>query len=212
MNYPIQCILLFHSFPLFLPRCYYGETSLRSFWHLIRGSPKVLLAYMWDIWLICLYLSVCQSHKCNVCLPLFIQYYSPSNFVYMLIFICFSSQFSCLAAVPSTSGPAADNFDEVNTPQTGLFPWAPGDPGPSPGLSHFPTPRHRSGPVFILRLFVTENYEQRRIGPCVITADHRVYVEVCLCVCLFCAYLPFWCTLSMLSSSKNRLWIFSTLF
>ncbi|XP_039979261.1 transforming growth factor beta receptor type 3 [Xiphias gladius] len=86
--------------------------------------------------------------------------------------------FSCLAAVPSTSGPAADNFDEVNTPQTGLFPWAPGDPGPSPGLSHFPTPRHRSGPVFILRLFVTENYEQRRIGPCVITADHRVYVEI----------------------------------
>ncbi|XP_022603644.1 transforming growth factor beta receptor type 3-like [Seriola dumerili] len=88
--------------------------------------------------------------------------------------------FSCLAAVPSSSGPAADNVDETNSPQAGLSPWTPGDPGPDPGRSHLPTPRHRSGPVLILRLFVTENYEQRLIGPCVITAGHRVYVEVCV--------------------------------
>ncbi|XP_071330640.1 transforming growth factor beta receptor type 3 isoform X2 [Trachinotus anak] len=86
--------------------------------------------------------------------------------------------FSCLAGVPSPSGPAAGNIDEANTPQAGLIPWAPEDPGLDPGLSHLPTPRHRSGPVLILRLFVTENYEERRIGPCVITAGHRVYVEI----------------------------------
>lgn len=95
---------------------------------------------------------------------------------------CLSSQFSCLASVPSTSGPTADNVDEENTPQAGLVPWAPGYPGPDPGVSDLPTPRHRSGPMLILRLFVTENYELRRIGPCVITAGHRVYVEVCVCV------------------------------
>ncbi|AWP18474.1 putative transforming growth factor beta receptor type 3-like [Scophthalmus maximus] len=86
--------------------------------------------------------------------------------------------FSCLASVPSTSGPTADNVDEENTPQAGLVPWAPGYPGPDPGVSDLPTPRHRSGPMLILRLFVTENYELRRIGPCVITAGHRVYVEI----------------------------------
>ncbi|KAF0032343.1 hypothetical protein F2P81_014633 [Scophthalmus maximus] len=89
-------------------------------------------------------------------------------------------QFSCLASVPSTSGPTADNVDEENTPQAGLVPWAPGYPGPDPGVSDLPTPRHRSGPMLILRLFVTENYELRRIGPCVITAGHRVYVECVL--------------------------------
>ncbi|XP_040917538.1 transforming growth factor beta receptor type 3 isoform X2 [Toxotes jaculatrix] len=86
--------------------------------------------------------------------------------------------FSCVAAIPTPSGPAADNVDEANTSQAGLVPWAPADPGPDPGLSHLPTPRHRSGPVLILRLFVTENYEQKRVGPCVITAGHRVYVEI----------------------------------
>ncbi|KAA8585609.1 hypothetical protein FQN60_004303 [Etheostoma spectabile] len=60
----------------------------------------------------------------------------------------------------------------------GPIPWAPEDPGPDPGLSHLPTPRRRSGPVLSLKLFVTESYKQRRIGPCVITADHRVYVEI----------------------------------
>ncbi|GAA6215470.1 transforming growth factor beta receptor type 3-like [Lates japonicus] len=81
--------------------------------------------------------------------------------------------FSCLVAVPTPSGPAAGT-----PPQAGLVPWAPGDAGPEPGLSRLPTPRHRSGPVLTLRLFVTKNYEQKRIGPCVITAGHRVYVEI----------------------------------
>lgn len=92
---------------------------------------------------------------------------------------CFSSQFSCLAAVPALPGPAHGNDVDVNIPQAGLVPWAPEGPGPDPGPSHLPTPRHRSGPVLILKLFVTENYEEGRIGPCVVTAGHRVYVEVC---------------------------------
>lgn len=112
-------------------------------------------------------LSVHLSHKCPI------QYVSVPHHV----IFCFSSQFSCLVAVPSPSGPAAGT-----PPQDGLVPWAPGDGGPEPGLSRLPTPRHRSGPVLTLRLFVTENYEQKRIGPCVVTAGHRVYVEVCVSV------------------------------
>ncbi|XP_037646946.1 transforming growth factor beta receptor type 3 isoform X2 [Sebastes umbrosus] len=86
--------------------------------------------------------------------------------------------FSCLAAVPTLPGSDDGDDVDVNTPPAGLVPWAPEGPGPDPGLSHLPTPRRRSGPVLILKLFVTESYEQRRIGPCVITADHRVYVEI----------------------------------
>ncbi|XP_070836278.1 transforming growth factor beta receptor type 3 [Chaetodon trifascialis] len=86
--------------------------------------------------------------------------------------------FSCLVAVPTLSSPADAGDVDVNTPQAGLVPWAPEGPGPDPGLSHLPTPRRRSGPALTLKLFVTERYEQERIGPCVITADHRVYVEI----------------------------------
>lgn len=85
--------------------------------------------------------------------------------------------FTCLAAVPALTGPA-DGVDDVNASHAGPVPWAPDGPGPDPGPSHPPTPRHRSGPALVLRLFVTENYEQRRIGPCVVTADHRVYAEI----------------------------------
>ncbi|KAM9346014.1 LOW QUALITY PROTEIN: transforming growth factor beta receptor type 3 [Symphorus nematophorus] len=88
----------------------------------------------------------------------------------------FGIHFSCLAAVPSL--PSRADSDDVNTPQAGLIPWAPEGPGPDPGLGHLPTPRHRSGPALILKLSVTEDYEPERIGPCVITADHRVYVEI----------------------------------
>nr|XP_019961916.1 PREDICTED: transforming growth factor beta receptor type 3-like [Paralichthys olivaceus] len=82
-------------------------------------------------------------------------------------------RFSCLAAAPSVAGPAAGDVEEANTPRAGLVPWA-----PDPTLSHLPTPRHRPGPVLILTLFVTEDYEQTRNGPCVVTAGHRVYVEI----------------------------------
>ncbi|XP_031150990.1 transforming growth factor beta receptor type 3 [Sander lucioperca] len=89
-----------------------------------------------------------------------------------------SVHFSCSSRVPALPRSADGDDVDVNSSQAGLLPWAPEGPGPDPGLSHLPTPRHRSGPVLILKLFVTESYEQRRIGPCVITADHRVYVEI----------------------------------
>lgn len=100
-------------------------------------------------------------------------------------------QFTCLTAVPALTGPA-DDVDDVNVhaPHAGPAPLAPDGPGPDPGLSHLPTPRHRSGPALVLRLFVAENYEQRRIGPCVVTADHRVYVEVWVCVVYFLCVFP----------------------
>ncbi|KAG8006465.1 Transforming growth factor beta receptor type 3 [Nibea albiflora] len=90
-------------------------------------------------------------------------------------------QFSCLAAVPAFPGPDDDDDGadvNVNTPEAGLVPGEHEGPGPDPELSHLPVPRHRPGPVLTLKLFVTESYEQGRIGPCVITADHRVYVEI----------------------------------
>ncbi|CAK6960313.1 transforming growth factor beta receptor type 3 [Scomber scombrus] len=86
--------------------------------------------------------------------------------------------FSCLATVSSPSSPASEDDNSVNTPPTGLVPWAPRGPGPDPGLSQPLTPRQRSGPVLILKLFVSERYDQKRVGPCVITANHRVYFEI----------------------------------
>ena len=112
-------------------------------------------------------------HECHKHL-----YYS-SFFVSHHLIFCVSPQFSCLAAGPSVAAPAADGVQEVNTPRAGLVHWAPGGPaGPDPALGPLPAPRHRPGPVLTLRLFVTEDYEQKRIGPCVVTAGHRVYVEV----------------------------------
>ncbi|CAJ1075669.1 transforming growth factor beta receptor type 3-like [Xyrichtys novacula] len=87
--------------------------------------------------------------------------------------------FSCLAAVPAPlPGPAESNEDGVNTPLVGLVPWIPKDLGPDMRPSHLPISRYRSWPVLVLRLFVSEGYEQGRDGPCVITADHRVFVEI----------------------------------
>ncbi|XP_056462370.1 transforming growth factor beta receptor type 3-like [Gadus chalcogrammus] len=36
----------------------------------------------------------------------------------------------------------------------------------------------RAGPVLALRLFVSESFQRSRTGPCVVIADHRVYVEI----------------------------------
>ncbi|KAI4798253.1 hypothetical protein KUCAC02_022178 [Chaenocephalus aceratus] len=88
--------------------------------------------------------------------------------------------FSCLAGVPPPLLRSV-SVDNVNSPENNPVPWATegSDPGSDPGLSSLPTqPRNKSWPVLILKLFVTESYEQRRIGPCVITADQRVYVEI----------------------------------
>ncbi|XP_075999113.1 transforming growth factor beta receptor type 3 [Genypterus blacodes] len=83
----------------------------------------------------------------------------------------FGIHFSCVAAVPSP-------VDVVSHLQAELLPWSPKGPELNPGPRHLPAPRHRTGPVLILKLFVTESYEQRQIGPCVVSADQRVYVEI----------------------------------
>uniref|UniRef100_A0A3Q3LMA7 Endoglin, like n=2 Tax=Mastacembelus armatus TaxID=205130 RepID=A0A3Q3LMA7_9TELE len=89
-----------------------------------------------------------------------------------------SIQFSCWMAVPSPPGPAADNIDEANPVQVGLVPWGPEVPNPNSEFHQPPGHRQGSKPVLLLKLFVAEDYEQRRIGPCVVTADHRVYAEI----------------------------------
>ncbi|XP_047426796.1 transforming growth factor beta receptor type 3 isoform X2 [Mugil cephalus] len=94
--------------------------------------------------------------------------------------------FSCMASIPSPLSPTAataddnsdDDEDNVHHPQTGLVPWVPDGPGSDSGLGHLPLLRHRSGPVLLLKLFVNERYEHSQVGPCVITADQRVYVEI----------------------------------
>lgn len=103
----------------------------------------------------------------------------------------FSSQFSCLATFPTLPSPADSIDGEVKTPQTGLVLWTPQDSEPVQELSHLPASRHKSEPLLILKLFVTERYEQRRIGPCVIPADQRVYVEVCVCSTFSMFIFPF---------------------
>uniref|UniRef100_A0A8C8M845 ZP domain-containing protein n=1 Tax=Oncorhynchus tshawytscha TaxID=74940 RepID=A0A8C8M845_ONCTS len=65
--------------------------------------------------------------------------------------------FSCFAAVPSVPSLPVEQ---------------PTLQGPGP------LPRARAGPLVSLQLFVTEGYEQRQTGPCTITADNRVYVEL----------------------------------
>ncbi|CAL8302456.1 unnamed protein product [Merluccius merluccius] len=75
---------------------------------------------------------------------------------------------SCFSASPPVD-------DDVTS-----TPWGGGDsqdPG-SGGGGLLPAPRPRAGPVLVLRLFVSESFQQSRIGPCVVIADHRVYVEI----------------------------------
>lgn len=130
-------------------------------------------------------------HVSYLCLTLYIFYLYYSFRITNQCLPYFSFQFSCLATFPTLPSPADSIDAEANTPQTGLVLWTPLNPKPVQELSHLPAPRHKSEPLLILKLFVTESYEQRRIGPCVITADHRVYVEVCVCSCVFYVYLPF---------------------
>ncbi|KAK0135956.1 Transforming growth factor beta receptor type 3 [Merluccius polli] len=75
---------------------------------------------------------------------------------------------SCFSASPPVD-------DDVTS-----TPWGEGDPqDPGSGGGGFlPAPRPRPGPVLVLRLFVSESFQQSRIGPCVVIADHRVYVEI----------------------------------
>ncbi|XP_072225381.1 transforming growth factor beta receptor type 3 isoform X2 [Leuresthes tenuis] len=93
-----------------------------------------------------------------------------------------SIHISCFVAIPLH--PADD--DNVTLPLSlplslplGRFPRGLRQgPKSGPGPSHLPAPRHNSEPALLLNLFVTESYKQTWIGPCVISANHRVYVEI----------------------------------
>ncbi|XP_047215799.1 transforming growth factor beta receptor type 3 [Girardinichthys multiradiatus] len=85
-----------------------------------------------------------------------------------------SVHISCFATIPSKSAAADDN---VTLSLMGRF-----TRGVQQGLESVPTLYHLPNPLLRsalhLRLFVTDSYEQTWIGPCVITADHRVFVEI----------------------------------
>ncbi|KAK5607244.1 hypothetical protein CRENBAI_003433 [Crenichthys baileyi] len=87
-----------------------------------------------------------------------------------------SVHISCFATSPSKSAAADDN---VTLPLMGRFTRGVLQGLESvPTLYHLPNPLLRSRPALHLRLFVTDSYEQTWIGPCVITADHRVFVKI----------------------------------
>ncbi|XP_023204436.1 transforming growth factor beta receptor type 3-like [Xiphophorus maculatus] len=88
----------------------------------------------------------------------------------------FSVHISCFATSPSKS---AANDDNVTLPLIGRFArGARQGPESAPAPHHLPVPILTSGPALQLGLFVTDSYEQTWTGPCVITADHRVFVEI----------------------------------
>lgn len=80
-----------------------------------------------------------------------------------------SIHFTCLASALFTNDDA-----ESGSPPSVMMPE---NPKPEEEIQ-LPVPRHRPGPVLTMRLFVSETYEERRIGPCVITAENRVYTEI----------------------------------
>ncbi|XP_038146363.1 transforming growth factor beta receptor type 3 [Cyprinodon tularosa] len=88
----------------------------------------------------------------------------------------FSLHISCFAKSHSKSTAAADN---VTLPLIGRFTRGVRQHLHSvPPLRHLPPAILRSGPALHLRLFVTDSYEQTWTGPCVITAEHRIFAEI----------------------------------
>ncbi|XP_028310456.1 transforming growth factor beta receptor type 3 isoform X4 [Gouania willdenowi] len=90
-----------------------------------------------------------------------------------------SIHISCFADSHSTSVSVDDDDDvddDVAISSSELRSWKP--EGPKPGPVFLNPPPSESTPVLLLKLFITENFELTRSGPCVVTADHRVYVEI----------------------------------
>uniref|UniRef100_A0AAV2KF41 TGFBR3/Endoglin-like N-terminal domain-containing protein n=1 Tax=Knipowitschia caucasica TaxID=637954 RepID=A0AAV2KF41_KNICA len=86
----------------------------------------------------------------------------------------YNNTFSCLAPSPILTS----NGDvEDESPPLVMAPWPP-QGSTSEEQMEWPSPRHRPGPVLAMRLFMSDTFEETRIGPCVITAEHRVYAEV----------------------------------
>ncbi|XP_072299618.1 transforming growth factor beta receptor type 3 [Eucyclogobius newberryi] len=85
-----------------------------------------------------------------------------------------SIHFTCLAPALAL----ISNDDGVGgSPPPVMAPWTP-QGSKSEEQRKRSSPKHRPGPKLAMRLFVSEKYEEKRIGPCVITAEHRVYTEI----------------------------------
>lgn len=85
-----------------------------------------------------------------------------------------SITFTCVAPAPDRSS-NVDPDDESPSPV--MVPWVPEGFKTEHEMIQ-PSHRHRPGPELTMRLFVSDTYEERRVGPCVITAEHRVYTEI----------------------------------
>ncbi|XP_063048436.1 transforming growth factor beta receptor type 3 [Engraulis encrasicolus] len=82
--------------------------------------------------------------------------------------------FSCEAPAPSLGRQAVVPPAPAPAPAP-----APGERSPvGRGGSRSPWSPGRLLPVYTMQLFVTEHYEKRQTGPCVITAQNRVYVQI----------------------------------
>uniref|UniRef100_A0A8C6NIN5 Endoglin n=1 Tax=Nothobranchius furzeri TaxID=105023 RepID=A0A8C6NIN5_NOTFU len=102
-----------------------------------------------------------------------VLFVSLSYIWFVLGSFCLLHQISCFAASDSDDDDDDDDEGGVTLPLIGRF-----TRGVKQGPEPLPVPRLGSGPVLHLKLFVTDSYEQTWIGPCVITADHRVFVEI----------------------------------
>ncbi|KAK7940214.1 hypothetical protein WMY93_003540 [Mugilogobius chulae] len=87
-----------------------------------------------------------------------------------------SIRFTCLAPSPVLT-PNDDVDSGTSLPV--MAPWTPqGSKSKLEERRKRPSSRLRPGPELAMRLFVSETFEEKRIGPCVITAEHRVYAEI----------------------------------
>ncbi|XP_028841591.1 transforming growth factor beta receptor type 3-like [Denticeps clupeoides] len=90
----------------------------------------------------------------------------------------------CVA--PAPAAPTSSD-GEVGARRDRGPPWAPGS---------------RATPLLTLQLFVTEHYENRPSGPCVITAENRVYVEISAQTSFTGGVEVLWCVVSPLSNPR----------
>ncbi|XP_060720813.1 transforming growth factor beta receptor type 3 isoform X2 [Tachysurus vachellii] len=98
--------------------------------------------------------------------------------------------FSCAAPLPALSSASTPSLS--SRPQgmlrsgkgSGSAPGSASDPGPAPGPAPAPVPGSawfpvpHSGPPLNMQLFATDKFEQKAVGPCVVTVQGRVYAKI----------------------------------
>ncbi|KAG7325943.1 hypothetical protein KOW79_010868 [Hemibagrus wyckioides] len=81
----------------------------------------------------------------------------------------------CAAPLPalSSASPPSSSSRPQGMLRSGSGPGS--APGPAPGPGWLPAPH--GGPLFSMRLFATDRFEQKAVGPCMVTVQGRVYAE-----------------------------------